>query len=154
MHLKEIKLHTGHIDELQSFYEEVLQLTVSRLHPQKLEILVGQSKLIFEQSIDSSQPFYHFAFNIPSNKIDEAFEWLKKRVELLWLDDYDSYIADFKSWHAKSVYFLDPGGNIGELIARFDLDDVTQEVFSDKQFRNISEIGLVFPDKTFDDDIK
>jgi len=153
MHLKEIKLHTSRIDELQSFYEEILQLTVSRLHPQKLEILVGQSKLIFEQSIDSSQPFYHFAFNIPSNKIDEAFEWLKKRVELLWLDDYDSYIADFKSWHAKSVYFLDPGGNIGELIARFDLDDVTQEVFSDKQFRNISEIGLVFPDKTFDDDI-
>ncbi len=82
-------------------------------------------------------------------KFEEAFQWLQGRVQLLWLDDYKSYIADFVNWHARSAYFLDPAGNILELIARFDLNDEASEIFSSMQFRNISEIGLVFPDEGF-----
>ena len=51
----------------------------------------------------------------------------EKKAELLWLDDYKGYIADFIKWHAKSFYFKDPAGNILELIARFDLDDIAGE---------------------------
>ena len=90
----------------------------------------GKSKLIFEETDIDVNPYYHFAFNIPSNKFEEAFEWMKQKVELLWLEDYKSYIADFVNWHAKSFYFLDPAGNILELIARFDLNDTVEEKFS------------------------
>ncbi len=40
-----------------------------------------------------------------------------------------------------------------ELIARFDLNDEVGEIFSSMQFRNISEIGLVFPDEVFDKNV-
>ncbi len=145
MLLKEIKLQTRHVTELFIFYKEVLQLPVTFLEEKTISILSGQSLLIFTETNGSTDPFYHFAFNIPSNKFDEAFQWVQNRTELLWLDEYKSYVADFVNWHAKSVYFQDPAGNILELITRFDLNDNVYESFSSKQFRNISEIGLVFP---------
>jgi hypothetical protein len=74
-------------------------------------------------------------------------------VDLLWLKDYDGYVADFVNWHAKSFYFKDTAGNILEMIARFDLPNSSEEKFSAKSIVNVSEIGLVFPAKTFDADI-
>ena len=59
-------------------------------------------------------------------------------------------IADFANWHAKSVYFFDPAGNILELIARFDLENPMKKKFSPKQFLSISEIGLVFAHEEFE----
>jgi catechol-2,3-dioxygenase len=56
-------------------------------------------------------------------------EWAKKKVELLWLEDYDGYTANFVNWNAQSFYFLDPSGNIVELIARFDLNDHATDPF-------------------------
>src|SRR5438874_12694704 len=98
--------------------------------------------------------FYHFAINIPANKIREAKAWLSNKVQLLWMEDYKSDIADFVNWHAKSVYFFDPAGNIVELIARFDLDNTSDEIFSSKQFLSVSEIGLVFPKHNFEQQTK
>jgi hypothetical protein len=72
----------------------------------------------------------------------------------LWLKDYDGLIADFVNWHAKSFYFKDPAGNILEMIARFDLNDIVDEALSADQIRNISEVGIVFPIKTFDEEVK
>ncbi len=153
MFLKEIRLYTKHISALYTFYNEVLELPVINSDEKSISIIAGQSHLIFTQTNDTPDPFYHFAFNIPSHKFIEAFQWLQKRVELLWLDEYKSYIADFINWNAKSVYFLDPAGNILELIARFDLNTIVQESFSSKQFLNISEIGLVFPEEVFNKNI-
>jgi catechol-2,3-dioxygenase len=152
MLLQKIELQTGHLSELYDFYNDILELPV-KFYEHTISITAGKSALIFKASSGTKNPFYHFAFNIPSNKIDEAFQWLQARMEILWLDDYDSYIADFKNWHAKSFYFLDPAGNIGELIARFDLNDAETESFSSKQIRNVSEIGLVYPDDLFDQGI-
>ncbi|HEV8083038.1 MAG TPA: hypothetical protein VGP55_07555 [Chitinophagaceae bacterium] len=150
MLLQEIKLYTRYLYQLHIFYKEVLELPVIYSGEKTICVVAGQSYLIFTEAHDNGDPFYHFAFNIPSHKFEEAFQWLQNRAELLWLEDYKSYIADFVNWHAKSVYFLDPAGNILELIARFDLNDHAGELFSSKQFRNISEIGLVFSDKDFD----
>jgi catechol-2,3-dioxygenase len=149
MLLQEIKLQTNSVAALFEFYKDVIELPVTR-NNNFISIKTGKSQLIFEENSRAERPFYHFAFNIPSNKLDEAFKWLQNKMEILWLDDYNGYIADFKSWNAKSFYFLDPAGNIGELIARFDMNDIEQENFSSKQIRNVSEIGLVFPDATFD----
>ena len=150
MLLKEIKLQTKLLSALYSFYSKVLELHVIYSGGKSISIVAGQSNLIFTEADDESDPFYHFAFNIPSNKFEGAIQWIKNKTELLWLEDYKSYVADFVNWNAKSVYFLDPAGNILELIARFDLNDISDEPFSSKQFRNISEIGLVFHAETFD----
>ena len=91
----------------------------------------------------NGKAFYHFAINIPSNKIEDAKAWLKDKVQLVWMEDYKSDIADFVNWHAKSVYFFDPAGNIVELISRFDLQNPSEGSFGAGQFLSISEIGLV-----------
>ena len=70
-----------------------------------------------------------------------------------WMEDYKSHIADFVNWHAKSVYFYDPAGNIVELIARFDLNNPAEEVFSSSQFLSLNEVGLVLTNENFDKEI-
>ncbi len=150
MILQEIRLQTNRLFPLYHFYKNVLELQVTDDSDTQFTIHAGLSKLIFEKTEDPlSFPTYHFAFNIPSNRIQEAHDWLKERTELLWIEDYKSYIADFTNWNAKSVYFLDPAGNIAELIARADLNDIIDEPFSSKHIRNVSEIGLVFPEDGF-----
>ena len=106
MLLKELRLHTKQLSALFNFYADVLQLPVIK-RAEAISVIAGNSEIIFEKTA-LNDPFYHFAFNVPSNKFEEAFEWAKERVELLWLDDYKSCIADFVNWHAKSFYFKDP----------------------------------------------
>ena len=155
MILQEIRLQTNRLFPLYHFYKNVLELPVADDSDAHFTIHAGLSKLIFEKTKDPlSYPNYHFAFNIPSNRIREAHDWLKERTELLWIEDYKSEIADFTNWNAKSVYFLDPGGNIAELIARADLDDIIDAPFSSKHIRNVSEIGLVFPEPGFNRSIE
>jgi hypothetical protein len=152
MLIKELKLQSTNIYALFSFYKELLNMDVIQ-SDNVICITAGETKLIFEQTNTKENPFYHFAFNIPSNRFEEAFDWTKKRAVLLWLDDYNSYIADFVNWHAKSFYFKDPAGNILEMIARFDLNDKSDEPFSSKQIKNVSEMGIVFPADTFDEQV-
>jgi catechol-2,3-dioxygenase len=96
-------------------------------------------------------PFYHFAINIPANRIEQARDWMTKRCELIWMEDYQSEIADFKNWNAKSIYFLDPAGNIVELIARSDLHNESEDNFTSKDFLSINEIGMVSTGETMDE---
>lgn len=66
------------------------------------------------------------------------------------MDDYQSDIADFVNWNAKSLYFFDTAGNILELIARFDLKNDSQKFFNAESLLSVNEIGLVFPPEQFD----
>jgi hypothetical protein len=150
MLLKEIKLHTSRLSALCDFYHEVLELPAVKAGSNSITVTAGKSKLTFIETATTGNPFYHFAFNIPSNKFEEAFQWISNRVALLWLNDYKSYIADFINWHAKSLYFIDPAGNILEFIARHDLHEVVHEPFSALHILNVSEIGLVLPLRDFD----
>jgi hypothetical protein len=142
MEITAIKLQTSLLKELASFYHDVLELTTDTNSDGNIKIGIGRTTLVFEQ-VENADPFYHYAINIPCNKIDEAKAWLSPRAELIWIDDYRSDIADFRNWNAKSVYFYDPSGNILELIARFDLDNKMDEPFSSAQFLCISELGVV-----------
>jgi hypothetical protein len=143
MKIRSLVLETKNVDKLAGFYQKVLELTVVTSQTEFF-VSIGSTTIHFKQSVNA-EPFYHFAINIPSNKIEVAKEWLSKKLELLWIEDYQSVIADFANWKAKSVYFFDAAGNIVELIARFDLPNETEEQFSSKHFLSVSEIGLVFP---------
>jgi|SRR5882724_3463084 len=152
MQLKEIKLYTAHLQELFYFYYEILGMDCT-LSGNELQIRTKDSLLRFEKAVAGTDPYYHFAFNIPSNKIDEAYSWLNERVKLLWIEDYKSFIADFSGWHAKSLYFIDPGGNVVEFISRFDLADIAEEPFSADLIRSVSEMGLVYVASSFNEKI-
>ena len=145
MRIKKITIQSNKLQLLKEFYERVLHLNIDE-QGNSMNIHIGESLLQIDE-VTSGDPYYHFAINIPCNKIEEAREWLKNKVKLMWMDDYKSDIANFVNWHAKSVYFFDPAGNIVELIARFDLRNESDESFSSNQLLSISEMGIVFPEK-------
>jgi hypothetical protein len=49
-----------------------------------MSVMAGQTVLTFEL-IDKKygRPFYHFAFNIPENKIEKAYEWQKIKTDII-----------------------------------------------------------------------
>jgi len=149
MQINQVIFHTSALKELTAFYSLLMELPADTENENEITIMSGYTELVFKQ-VGTADPFYHFAINIPANKIEEAKNWLTNRVELIWIDQYKSDIADFVNWRAKSVYFFDPAGNIVELIARFDLDNKTDEPFTSAQFLSISEIGLVMREDEFD----
>jgi hypothetical protein len=149
MQIKRLVLQTSYLETLKEFYSSVLELRVDVINGDEILIPIGSSDLIFTET-KMGEPYYHFAINIPSNKIEEAKAWLRDRVTLLWMEDYRSDVADFVNWHAKSVYFYDPAGNILELISRFDLNIESSRLFSSQQFLSISEVGLVLKGDEFD----
>lgn len=146
MNIRLLILETARLEELKEFYSHVLDWPPADEEEGSFTLELQNTELEFRRHNGDLDPFYHFAINIPANKIEEALAWLKPRVQLLWLDDFQSNIAAFNNWNARSVYFLDPAGNIVELIARFDIDNATDEPFSPKQFLDVSEIGLVVPE--------
>lgn len=152
MKIKKLSLQTAYLKTLQEFYFSILELPVQFVDEETILVKIGDSELVFTETT-LAEPFYHFAINIPANKIEEAKNWLSSKVKLLWIEDYKNDIADFINWHAKSVYFYDPAGNILELIARFDLDNAADEIFSSTQFLSISEIGVVFSEEQFEKEI-
>jgi len=152
MKVKKLNLQTAYLKTLQEFYSSVLELPIDQPDEKKIDIKIGDSDLIFTETT-TGEPFYHYAINIPANKIEEAKAWLSNKVKLLWMDDYKNDIADFVNWHAKSVYFYDPAGNIVEVIARFDLQNSVNQTFSSSQFLSLNEVGLVFTDENFEKEI-
>lgn len=152
MKIKTLDVQTVYLKTLQEFYSALLELPVQQTNEKKIQIRIGDSDLTFTETT-TAEPFYHYAINIPANKIEEAKTWLSNKVKLLWMEDYKNDIADFVNWHAKSVYFYDPAGNIVELIARFDLDNGVNETFSSAQFLSLNEVGLVFNDENFDKEV-
>jgi|1185.fasta_scaffold52082_1 hypothetical protein len=143
MQIRSVQIRTSQVETLKKFYQSTLKLDVESTGSASISIKIGSSILNIDETQDDD-PFYHFAINIPSNKIEEARNFLESKVELLWLEDYKSVIADFVNWNAKSIYFFDPVGNIVELIARLDLQNATPKTFSSGEFLSISEIGFVF----------
>ena len=152
MKIKKLNLETAYLKTLEEFYSSVLELPVEQPGEEKIKIRIGDSDLIFTETTNG-EPFYHYAINIPANKIEEAKAWVSNKVQLLWMEDYKNDIADFVNWHARSVYFYDPAGNIVELIARFDLDNNASETFSTFQLLSLNEVGLVFTDENFEKEV-
>jgi len=149
MRVEKLVLQTCYLKTLEEFYSSLLELPVQEISGKEIVVKIGNTDLVFVGTSEK-EPFYHFAINIPANKIEEAKTWLSKRVALLWMADYNSDVDDFVNWREKSIYFYDPGGNILELIARFDLANETDEPFSSRQFLSISEVGLVLNQETFE----
>jgi hypothetical protein len=110
-----------------------------------LTIRFGSTLIEFVEVPETLEPFYHFAFNIPENKFTSAKQWLGRRCPLLRDSETGADELFFKKWNAHAVYFQDPSGNIGELIARHTLPSRTKGGFGAEDILYASEIGLVSP---------
>jgi catechol-2,3-dioxygenase len=140
MKILAIKLPSAKLDEQKSFYSGKLGFELLNESDNSFTIKTGNSKLTFTHNKDSAENYYHFAFNIPENQLNDAAEWLKQNVTLLEYENSD--IIDFPNWNAHSIYFYDAQGNIVEFIARHNLNNASEEKFSANSIINISEVGL------------
>jgi catechol-2,3-dioxygenase len=141
MKILELELLSDDILKTEVFYNEVLGLKTISKEDSSISFKAGVTKLTFRSS-KKVNPVYHFAFDIPNNKLLEAFDWIEKKTEIMYVIPPDK-IADFYNWNAKSFYFYDNGGNILEFIARNDLDNASQKPFDGSSILSVSEIGLV-----------
>lgn len=142
MTLETIEITTPNCNVIKDFYENILELSSEIIDEKTIAITIGNATLKFIETQEKSKSIYHLAFNIPKNKLEEAIQWSKNRMELIEKKN-EVLIADFESWNANSVYFFDCDGNLLEFIARHDLDNATTEPFGSNQILNISEIGIV-----------
>jgi catechol 2,3-dioxygenase-like lactoylglutathione lyase family enzyme len=141
MKILELELLSDDILKTEVFYNEVLGLKTINKKDSGISFNAGSTKLTFRSSINI-KPVYHFAFDVPNNKLFEAFDWIEKKTEIMYVIPPDK-IADFYNWNAKSFYFYDNNGNILEFIARNDLDNASQKAFDGSSILSVSEIGLV-----------
>ncbi|MDT8862351.1 ring-cleaving dioxygenase [Alkalihalobacillus sp. MEB130] len=141
MKFTKIELFTNKLKEMKGFYKDVLELHIISENTNDFSVKIGSTSLIFKQSQTDSEPFYHFAINIPENKMEEAKSWIQSKLDLNIEKESDEVF--FKSWNAHAIYFEDPSGNILEFIARHNLKNAVEHRFSSDDFINISEIGIV-----------
>jgi len=146
MDIIQLELLTNDTKGTESFYRDILNLKVVRKSTGEIEIVAGKTELTFK-AVQNLKPVYHFAFNIPNNKLDEAFEWMQNKVEIMDITPGHK-IADFVNWNAKSFYFYDNNGNILEFIARYDLNNQSEDLFNGSSILNVSEIGVATDDVT------
>ncbi|GAB2825149.1 VOC family protein [Ferruginibacter profundus] len=141
MDILEIEIQTDDLNATELFYTGILGMKLVNKTSDTISLSAGQSTLTFIQS-NHLHPTYHFAFNIPHNKLNEAIEWATAKLNLIATTG-SGMVADFKSWNAKAIYFYDNNKNIVEFIARFDLPDTSDKTFSISSIQSISEIGIV-----------
>jgi catechol 2,3-dioxygenase-like lactoylglutathione lyase family enzyme len=152
--ISEIELLSGvDLAELKAFYSGLLGLTASHDSAERLTLQAGSTSLTFVPGSGAdTRPFYHFAFNIPENKILDALGWQQKRSPLLPIPPrnraagYPDNVVDYSHWNAHSVFFLDPAGNVVEYIARHDLANAAPGPFSARDILYASEIAFIVDD--------
>ena len=144
MEIEAIEINTDDLYETEKFYSEKMGFKLLRKDDDSISFEVGSSVLSFVKS-KNIQPNYHFAMNIPKNKLEEAIHWTSVRFELI-VNDEKEIVSNFESWNAKAIYFFDNNDNILEFIARYDLNNASDQNFSSASILSISEIGIVVDD--------
>jgi hypothetical protein len=141
------------LEAMKEFYCGSLGFSLLEENADSLTIGAGQTRLTFTHVEDRRQsPFYHFAFNIPENKILDAHHWQTQRTPLLPIPKtlrdpgYPETVVDYRHWNAHSIFFFDPAGNVVEYIARHDLKNAAAGPFSTADILYASEIAYVVDD--------
>ncbi|WP_299890011.1 VOC family protein [uncultured Lacinutrix sp.] len=138
MIIREIILFTNNLQAQRQFYKTVLNFIIIEDNATHVSFKTGNSILTFQYN-ETIKPS-HLAFNIPSDSIYHALNWLKKRVKIIDYEGED--ITDFKAWNAKSIYFYDADNNIMEFIAREAITIKNNENFTADSIVSISEMAI------------
>ena len=151
----ELQAAAAAMGAMKTFYGKTLDLRIMNETGDRFTVEAGETQVTFVSAADAEgpkPPFYHFAFNIPENKILAALEWQKARTPLLAIPErnraagYPPEVVDYSHWNAHSIFFLDPAGNVVEYIARHDLKNGDKAPFGWTDILYVSEIGLIVDD--------
>jgi catechol 2,3-dioxygenase-like lactoylglutathione lyase family enzyme len=140
MHIRQIHLLTNDIEGTRQFYTEKLDAQADGINETSISFLMGSTRLLFTLA-QEPEPYYHIAFDIPNNQLEEALDWTSKRVSILPVSD-NSRVADYPRWDARSFYFYDNNGNILEFICRYEVPTQSLEQFSGSSILYASEVGI------------
>jgi hypothetical protein len=154
--IKSLELLTSvPLEKMKQFYHDSLGFKIIEEKSDRLTIAGGKTPITFvKSSPEEGKPFYHFAFNIPENKILSAHKWQKKRSELLPIPKtlrdpkFPDEVVNYSHWNAHSIFFFDPAENVVEYIARHDLKNTQEGDFDSKDILYASEIAFVVDDVT------
>lgn len=144
MHIVELQLHTADVGVLERFYGDLLGLPITTSDPDTLAVQIGRSRLLFVRASEFDGR-YHVAFDVPNNQLADARSWLESRTPLVQARD-GTVLFHSDTWNADQFYFLDPAGNILELIARHTSDTAQSTPFTSASVLAVTEIGLATPD--------
>lgn len=145
MKIISLALQTSQPEKLLAFYTETMGLPQISKEENQFSVQVGFSTITFSTVPDKAEGPYHFAFNIPSNRIQEAAEWLQERVAFLHAPGATSPIVQHETWEAYALYFYDPDFNIVELIAHKAAPE-SHAPFGPEQLIGLAEVGLPVTD--------
>ena len=143
MVVRELTLLTNNLVSTEDFYTKILELAVHAKSGNSISFSAGHTVLTFTYT--DIKPHYHFAFSIPTNKVDEAHAFVKKRTDILPFTP-NTTIADFNNWNAHAFYFLDDQNNIVEFIAHHDLPNSSDKIFTSASIIGVCEIGVPVED--------
>ena len=152
--IRSLRLRTSTpLGEMREFYAGKIGFPLLRESAEEVTFRTGASRITFAAAPSGTEaPFYHFAFNIPENKILLARQWQVRRSALLVAPGHlrdpsmPKDVIHFRHWNAHSIFFWDPAGNIVEYIARHDLDNGAPGAFGLEDLLHASEIGLITDD--------
>lgn len=139
MQIKELTLYTNKLVEQKYFFENIFGFSVHEEDDSSIYLQVGWTKFVFKHSNENYR--YHYCFLIPSNKLQEAIQWVESRVDIIEIEEHGKVVF-FDTWNARSFYFYDAAGNIVECIVRYDLENVSDKPFSLSDLLCVNEIGL------------
>ena len=153
--IKHVRLQTAvSLTQMRQFYHSTLGLAVLAENGSELTLAAGQTTLTFVHTTpENGHPFYHFAFDIPENKILAAYHWQRPLTPLLPLrpekfaamhdPQFPDEVVYLPDWNAHAIYFLDPAGSLVEYCARHSVPNQSEGAFSSQDLRYISEVGFV-----------
>lgn len=139
MRIKKLKLFTHKLESEKQFYSETLGFELIEETSTSFTLKIGWSELTFVKS--EQHHIYHYCFLIPSNKLNEALDWMEKRVSIV-VSEEGTKTHRFETWNADAFYFYDASGNIVEFIVRYDLNNESDADFSISDVLCVNEIGM------------
>jgi len=103
MKIRKLKLFTNKLELEKIFYSKTLGFEIIESNSNSFTLKIGWSHLTFEKTEKIYE--YHYCFLIPSNKLEQAMEWMEKRVSIVDIEN-ERKTQRFENWNATSFYYL------------------------------------------------
>jgi catechol 2,3-dioxygenase-like lactoylglutathione lyase family enzyme len=127
MRVVRLTLDAADLGAQEGFWAGTLGLEVAREDEDEIEVRLRSAAIRFRRAAPGTAPRHHFAINVPPGSIERAAAWVAERHELLAFhgvpDEEEGATIVHADRGTPAVYFLDPAGNVVELIANVRLAD-------------------------------
>jgi hypothetical protein len=159
----DVEMRTNNYAKNLRFWRDVMGFPTDSVAPNSFRVNIGFNSITFinnSGAMDTSSsitPKYQFTIAIPSNQIENCYNWLidadstnpskvGERAKF-WIDaETGSVIYRRNQYNSQSIYIKDAGNNIVEILARHDLNNSEEGEFNRGMFLGVTEVGVVSRD--------